>query len=203
MPDIVLDTTFTAAGLPSVPVIGFSDNFNRADAATLGSTSGELKPWLLAGATSPMTLSGNRAVSPAAGTVGAEYVDAQTTDGTLTATQVVVGTRQVGLVARHNGGSSMIRLSSRASSSDFHYQLQKVVSGVSTIIGTSATVTSQANDVIQLITVGDQVSVKVNGTLIIGPVTVADAALQTGTFFGFYIGAVGAGSSWDNISFVH
>lgn len=196
MPDVILDTAFNNSNLPIV-LLGFTDTFERPDAATLGITSGEGKPWVKSGSDACTIVSG-KAVLPATGAAGVEYVVTNLPNGTLRGVLGAAGTRQGGLIARiSGGGSGGVRLVLRASGSNFVYVLQELVGGVATNIGAS-TGASADGDVIEMTLNGANVTVTVNGVVAIGPVA---TSVLTGNAHGLYIGAPATGITWDEISF--
>lgn len=202
MPDFILNTTFTVPGLVTDPPPGFSDNFNRANAATLGSTSGESRPWQVGATTGTPTWSivSDQAMLTASATGNAvAWVEAYLADGTLQVTVPTAGAAHgAGVVFRVTDGINYYYLA-RATSADFHYALWKRVAGTATQIGATSTVTITSGDVIQVVLAGSSIVVKVNGTTLF---TVTDTTFLTATKHGLYAtGSTALDVVFDSVSF--
>jgi hypothetical protein len=200
--DIVLDTLFNNPNLPIDPVLGFFDDFNRAD-GPIGVTSGEGRAWsklnILSGDGSAV-VSSNQAA--AAGTTGAYAytVDAGTGNGTLSTTITTVSTDgNTRLLARFQDYDNTLMLTTVTATG--RMQLVKKVAAVSTTIGDIAITSAQVNGkVLEIVMSGTSVSVKLDGATVIGPLTVTD--LTANTKNGFYFNATQSKTArYDNFRF--
>lgn len=196
--DIVLNTTFLNALLPTVPIFGFSDNFNRADAATLGLTSGESKAWLAEGTTPVWSIVGNRAGMTASGGASSmATVDAATADGVLQATLAVSGTaKTTGLAFRVQDYLNGYYLS-RENASSLKYTLYRRVASTATAVSVSSKLIADG-DVVRVELSGSSIIVKVNDVQII---TATDTQWNTKTRHGFFGSSSELTAKWDDISF--
>lgn len=205
--EIILPTNFYNPLLPTVPVYGFKDTFNRADNSTgLGYTSAEGKPWeRLQGLNAfGAKLTGNKAVpydiSGNSAAWAAEVVDAQTANGTLKATLVTPGSLAGGLTFRAASNVDFLTLMMRSTSTNSSLVLAKKVAGVTTTIATSASQgLGVAGAVIEVVLSGTSVTVKVNGTTAIATQTVTEQVANTK--HGLYLTQVSLDMAWDDVSF--
>jgi len=182
-------------------IIGFTDNFNRANATTLGNTSGtESKPWEIIGG-GTWSIASNAAVLSTAATADSfAVVDANSANGTFTTTLKTVGNRTGGLGVRVQDYDNNITVNARVSGSDAHYRLLKKVGGTTTALATATTATSADGDIVAVTTSGSSIIVKVNGVEIFNT-TVTD--MQTATKFGLYASNFAVGNLvWEDVSFV-
>lgn len=144
--------------------IGFTDNFNRADAATLGasyvaSSQAGTPVWSIVSNRASLTAatSGNNVISR----------ECNSADGTLQVTIAAGGaTKQMGLAARVQDALNNLRVAP-LSTGDLRYTLFKRVASTSTVVQTATTKTVADGDVMQVVLAGTSVIVKVNGTTII------------------------------------
>jgi len=197
--DIVLNTTFLNALLPTVPLFGFADNFNRADASTLGVTSGEAKAWTIYGTGAVWSIASNRAgLTALTGSSAIAYVDGASADGTLKATLAVAGTQKaVGLSLRGTDLTNQYYLG-RESGSVLKWTLYKRVAGTVTSLGNSG-VNIADGDVVEAVMSGNSIIIKINGASVI---SATDSTFNTKTLHGFYGSSVSLDAKWDDISFV-
>ena len=200
MPDIVLNTVFNNPLLPSVPVYGFFDDFNRANTTALGVTSGEGKTWDELGGTWEI-VDNTAHLTALTSTVSYPTVDALRADGTLTTTVAQIGDAAGGLVARFVDTDNWVRLSFRQSSGVNRLVLQTRVAGGSTVVaGTSAADKVTANgSVIGLVLSGSTASVTLNGETVISSVSVPSTVMSTR--HGFYGASATSGIYYNDIRF--
>ena len=194
---ILLGLGGTAAGV-GLPV---SDDFNRADnASSLGTaTSGHV--WTALGGT--WGISSNKAhISNATGLKPA-YVECGAADvsvqATLNKTDASNNLNRIGIAFRISDASNFLYAYYLTSTG---LRLFKLVAGVNTQIGT-ATVTGTNNDVLKVVTSGDQIEVYQNGVLKIGPIT--ETHNQTATKHGLFFEVGGSSFTlcrWDDFSIV-
>ncbi|GAA2230314.1 hypothetical protein N1031_06980 [Herbiconiux moechotypicola] len=197
MADRVVQTSFNN---PLLPRIGFVDFFNRADAATMGVTDREGKSWQLFRTGSTMRgaiVSGAVTLSGSGGTA-VEAVDAYTAHGTLRATIKAIGNNIGGLAGRVVDDKNYYQVILNVGGSDFHYRLRKVVNGTATLLGTAATAVASTGDVVELVMVGNQISVKVNGVVAIPAVT--DNTFTNQELHGIFWGSGGT-ATYEDVQF--
>lgn len=183
---------FTPVATPAGTVV-FSDDFARADASALGSTTVGGVPWSVSLAGSGRIESGRGGLS---GTTRMTATVVGTADGKFTETLAVKDGGQEFVVFRHVDLSNYLFLS-RESASLVNWTLWKRVAGTATLVQNSA-VPITAGDVIEVTLNGSSVIVKINGTTAI-TATVADLVTATGYGFGTITTAL---SRWDNVSLV-
>jgi len=196
--DIVLNTTFNNPALPAVPVYGFADDFNRADAGTLGSTSAEAKPWTIYGTGAAWSITANQAgLTALTGSSAVAYVDAQKTDGILRATLAAVGAgKATGLAFRGSDLTNQFYLS-RESSTALKWSLFKRVAGTVTNLGNSGVLIA-AGDQLAVTLAGSNISVSING---VQAIAATDAAHAANKLHGLFGSSAELAAKWDNISF--
>lgn len=203
MPDIVLDTVFNNPLLPKVQIPGFLDDFTRPDSLTLGATSREGRPWqTITTSQTPVrgTISGNKAVCGSGANATPEIVDGMASDGIITVTHSVVGTRQTGVVFRLIDKDNYCRISARASSTNFHWILHKVVNGSVIQVALSTTIESADGQNVSIEMNGTQITVLINGVAPFPTQTIPE--MVDATKHGYYWGAsVSGGAAWDLIHF--
>lgn len=205
--EIVLNTTFNNPLLPTVPVYGFSDNFNRADNATgLGVTSGEAKAWqrIYGSNAFGAKLVGNKAVpddiSGVANAWGAEVVDAKASDGTLRATLVSPGSRSGGLIFRATSNVDFLTLMMRSTASNSSLVLSKKVNNTSTTVAISSVQgLATAGAVFEVVLSGSSVTVKKDGVVVIPTQAITEQAANTK--HGLYLTQTSLDMAWDDVSF--
>lgn len=203
--NIVLDTQFNNTLLPTIPVIGFFDNFNRAD-GPVGVTSGEAKTWqaiAIAGTPGAFGLNVVSNTAQVTGTSGSNLtvVDALAADGTITARFTALSTDGgCRIAARSVDYNNTILYHVNNTAGAETVKVEKRVAGVSTTLGTSAAQGSLVNRNIQLVLAGNQVTAKVDGVTVLGPYTVTD--LTGNTKHGLFVNA-GLSKAWacDEIGF--
>ncbi|MFE4078203.1 hypothetical protein [Paenarthrobacter sp. YIM B13468] len=201
--DIVLDTLFNNPALPVVPILGFSDNFNRADGA-LGYTSGENKPWTFSaypGTDVQAVISGNRMSWTGTTQYTVAHVDAGAANGTLKATLAVVDSAAgMRIAARVTNATNMILVRPDNTAGAEKLTLVKMISGTQTTVATSGTLGSLTGSVIEVVLNGTSISVKRNGVQVISPQTVTE--LATNTKHGVFINTGSPSARMDDVSFV-
>lgn len=201
--DIVLDTRFNNPNLPTVQYPGFTDDFDRPVSATLGSTSGENRPWQVyewpeSGAAWGIAEGGTASAKNAGGPTAA-LVDALTPNGTLTAriASVNPAARYGGLILRWQDIENYIAVAEQTSS---NHRLAIV----SRKAGTPGEV--KTNSTAPVLVSGDNIAVTLQGTDIrvaLNGVEILTADVPDfagSTKFGFYAHS-GTDSRWDSIKF--
>jgi len=206
--EIVVPVSFNNALLETVPVYGFSDNFNRADNPNgLGYTSGENKPWKRYNG---LTAFGGRVVSNRAvpydvtgaanGAWGAEVVNANAANGTLKATLVTAGSKFGGLTFRASSNVDFLTLMMRTTGSNSTLVLAKKVANTTTTVATSATQgIATDGSVFEIVLSGTSITVKCNGVVVIPTQTVTE--LAGNTEHGLYFNQGSMDMVWDDVSF--
>lgn len=180
MPTIILNKATTNAAIPKVPVYGFYDDFNRADADAAGSTSRELKPWFTTyispDTTGKLGIRGNAAalIATVAGANSAfvATVDANAANGTLRG-KYTTSDSGLRMAARVAGNGDYLALVAGTVS----MELRKYVAGVMTLLGTSNT--APAGKTLELRLAGTTVSVYADNVQVLGPFTVNEGATVT------------------------
>lgn len=203
MPTIVLNKSTTNPAIPKVPVRGFTDDFNRPNASTLGSTPAG-KGWeILGSAGNTWQIIGNAAGGLSlSGVASYPVVDAQASDGIYRVTVGEVSLAAGGLSLRVKDGSNMLRLAFRVSNGNNTIRLEQFDDGVMTPLATSPGPVLKAGmrHVIDVILDGTLISVKIDGVLQIAPVRVTKYATETK--FGFYGVPNDAGIRYDAVEFI-
>lgn len=178
MPKFILNAVTTNPNIPLVPVYGFRDTFNRADADVLGVTSDDAKAWtaVSTSATAGVGIRSNQLAALGGGTTGSSIyaVDAQRSDGTLKAYYTALNTN-FRLAARIQDSTNYLSLLVGTTS----LELRRYVNNAAGAPLATATIPSSTAKTVEFVLVGNQVSVKVDGVVYIAPLTVADYATQT------------------------
>lgn len=201
--DIVLNTQFNNPNLPIAQIPGFSDDFNRAAAETLGVTSREGRPWQNFDIGSRPSVWGTNGDGTASMlTAGSSWqlvgVDGLVADGVLTATIATIGgdtSRWGGLGFRILDGDNHLRVS-ELSSTNPRIVLQAREGGSTATLATSTT-DMTPGDTVSVAFRGSQIDVFHNGTNII---STTDSTLLEQTVHGFYAQSA-AVFSWEHIEF--
>jgi hypothetical protein len=178
-----------------------ADNFNRANASTLGSTSTGSRTWSVAGSGAGTPEGGidtNRAytyATSAAATTYA-YIATDSADIDVSITLAVIGSDPIfaGLIARFVDADNMVLLQyDSATSGATAYSAYKKVGGSYTLLGSSTAITPTAGDVLRLKVTGtNTVDFYINGTHF-GPFT-ATSISSSSVNAGFQSGSVLPGS---------
>lgn len=177
--DIVLNTIFNNPSLPTVPVYGFSDDFERSN-GPVGVTSREAKPWtehVYPGSDVQAVIDGGKLKATGSTFWKVLAVDAKSPNGTF---RVAMSSIDV------NGG---LRIALRVTNAtNFLYvrfvaggviRLESLIGGTGTVIASSAPITGFTNGVFETVLDGDKVSVKWNGIEVIPPQTVTSMSGNT------------------------
>ena len=200
--DIILDTLFNNQNLPLDPVLGFYDDFNRAD-GPIGVTSNEGRAWnklTISAGDGAAVVSSNQAAAVGTTGVFGYTVDAGASSGTLSVVVSAVATDgNTRLLFRCQDYDNTLMLTMLTSAG--RMQLFRKVAGVSTTLADVAVSSGQINGKLtEVILSGSSVSVKVDGAQVIGPVTVTE--LQGNTKHGFFFNASQSKSArFDNFRF--
>lgn len=197
--DIVMNTSFANSLLPSAPMPGFLDNFDRA-VAPLGVTSRDGRPWqYFSNGEAPLwrTSSGGTAVLISGAALNAAVVDALASNGTYKVTAASLGSnRRGGPALRFRDMDNHLFIWQPAPTDPI--ALYKRVGGTSTRIGDSTTYVPSNGDVYTVELYGPNIIVKVNGTARIAAV---ETALQGETRHGLIGTSSALQMGWDDISF--
>lgn len=198
--EIVVNSLFTNANLLTVPVLGFSDNFNRANSASLGLTSKDQKQWMLTGQIK-CSIDGNQAVVVSTTGRGGALVDAGSPNGTFRATFVSAGAAAgPGLALRSSiTGRETLWLHAGMFAGNLHYALfTQSGTGGKTLLQEATSKNAAAGDVITAVLAGSSVKVSVNGAELI---STTDPKFTAQTLFGIFGDGATVGARWDDISF--
>lgn len=202
IPILTLPIFFNNPALPTRTIYGFLDDFNRAVAATLGSTSREAKPWvnsLTTGITHGIDASGYAYFARDSGGAAQTVVEASAADGTLTATMVVKTTPgQAGLCFRWSTAQNYYTFSTLATGGG-SYRINKVAANVTTAMATTTGVIPANGDVLKVVLAGNLITCYVNNVQVL---QITDAHNNTATKHGFYNTEATTLARWDNASFV-
>jgi hypothetical protein len=196
-----------AAGLPSLLIPGslytFAfDDFNRADSATLGSTSVGAKPWTATpGSSSTPRITNNRMINDQS-TMRRAIIDAGEANYRLTATiglfAATVAGQELGIMARCTNFDSYVYLCTRINTSTQGLVLLKLVGSTFTTLGSAPGVIPVVGDVLSLDVQGNDFKVYRNGNTT--PVITATESVLTTGKPGLLIGGSGTTntSGWDD-----
>lgn len=200
--DIILDTLFNNPNLPLDPVLGFFDDFNRAD-GPIGVTSGEGRAWnkqTVSAGDGAAVVSGNQAAATGTSGAFAYTVDAGSANGTLSTTITTVATDgNTRLLFRCQDYDNTLMLTMLTATG--RMQLFRKVAAVSTTLADVPVSTGLINGkLLEIVLSGTSVSVKLDGATIIAPVTVNE--LQANTKHGFFFNATQSKTArFDNFRF--
>jgi hypothetical protein len=162
----------TATGLPAVPI---TDNFNRANSGTLGTTSDGRGTWTSVN----MYVNANTAQGSGGGGDSLNWLETTWADVTLQATSKQALARG-GLGGRFTDTSNFWLTRNVGG----FWVIQKKVAGViSTPTGGTSTVAPALDDVAQLLFNGNTITLKINGTQV---AQVTDTFNQTATKHGLF-----------------
>lgn len=195
-----VSATATATPAPIAPgTTIFADNFNRADAAVLGSTSTGSMPWQIsvASGTGNGLIDTNRGgVNNGSGARTMAFVNTAFSNCAYTATLGVKDSGIEFLIFRYQDINNYLFLSRESVSG--HWTLWKRVAGTPTIVGSTSAVLIASGDIVEVTLNGTSVIVKVN-TVTLFTQTITD--MQNATAYGF--GSITTfAARWDNISAV-
>lgn len=182
----VIPGTFTAPGLPTLGVKGFTDTFTRPDNTSIGITEGmPSRPWYawVQSSTATTGIVNNEAYAARADGSGhiVAAVEAESADGTLEATMGnTAAAAQCGVAFRSSDVVNGWRFVDVQGS---YYRLSKYVAGTNTHYGQSTGITPTAGDRIKVVLDGPSISCYVNDVLVTQR---TDTDLQGLTMHGFY-----------------
>jgi chitodextrinase/lysophospholipase L1-like esterase len=194
-------TATTAAGTTGAVSIA-TDDYNRPDSTTLGTTATGALRYLSSGTVSPV-ISGQRIGHTAAAGIGAVLVDTGRADVTIEATLAAIGTgpstRQGGLAIRATTAGNMYWLSTRRDGGTDGFDLWQITNGSPTrLTFTKGGVLPTAGQRLRVTAVGSTITAFVDG-LQVAQVTTATFN-QTATLAGFAMGAQGLATRWDDLA---
>lgn len=196
--DIVLNTIFNNPSLPTVPVYGFSDDFERAN-GPVGVTSREAKPWIehvYPGSDVQAVIDGGKLKATGSTFWKVLAVDAKSPNGTFRAAMSNIdanGGLRVALRVTNATNFLYIRLVAGV------IRLETLIGGTGTVIASSAPITEYTNGVFEVVLDGPLVSVKWNGAEVIPPQTVTD--MSGNTQHGFMLRSESPNTRVDSASF--
>lgn len=199
MPTIVLNRNTTNPNIPTVPVPGFSDTFNRADGA-MGSTPGGNKLWVAD--TGNWSIKSNMAAYDASKSYSYLTADALTPNGTLTAkigtVQADTGSTAMGLTFRYTDANNFMRIYLRGGGANMAgITIRK--DGVETpIFSVPGSVQAKAGSVVSVVGEGSKITVLIDGVV----ANTATTDLLTGNRHGLCGVSVGPDCRFDSASFV-
>jgi hypothetical protein len=191
-------TTAAASGVVSIA----TDDFNRADSTTLGTTATGALRYVASGTVSPV-ITGQRIGHTAATGIGAVLVDTGRADVTIEATLAAIGTgsgnRQGGLAIRATTAGNMYWLSTRRDANTDGFDIWQIVGGSPTRLTVTTGGTSPAaGQRLRVTAVGSTITAFVDGFQV-AQVTSATFN-QTATLAGFAMGATGLATRWDDLA---
>jgi hypothetical protein len=194
----VTATTAAASGVVSIA----TDDYNRPDSTTLGTTATGALRYVASGTVSPV-ISGQRIGHTAATGIGAVLVDTGRADVTIEATLAAIGTgsgnRQGGLAIRATTAGNMYWLSTRRDANTDGFDIWQIVGGSPTrLTVTTGGVTPTAGQRLRVTAVGSTITAFVDGFQV-AQVTTATFN-QTATLAGFAMGATGLATRWDDLA---
>ena len=180
---------------------GFSDNFNRASGDAIGFTSGENRPYTLAGTgTAPSWLihsTGGAYLASGSGGLNVAVLNGLSPDGTLQVTAKTLGSsRRGGLVFRYKDIDNSFQLYQASSTSPLG--VYRRLNGVTAVQVAISTYTPSDGDVYKVILAGNNIQVLVNGTQIM---SFNDSNLTSETRHGLYGSSLAFSMVWDDLSF--
>lgn len=199
--DIVLPVRFNNPRLPVVERPGYYDDFDRPEADTLGSTSNGRRWETLTntGALWGTTGTGAAALQSSGSQFHAAVADALTADGTLTTTIEDVDqsapNRRFGLAFRAQDWDNLTILAP-VSSSNHELRISDRVDGVTTALSGIGPVLS-TGDTVTVRLDGTTVTVEVNGANVLSQTITARASATKHGLYAF----ADAGGRWESIEF--
>lgn len=179
-------TTSPAASTLSHPVVGVTDNFNRADSATsLGFTSTGAVAWQPISGTWGIVNNKAYVANGVTGSICLAAVETGLSDCTVSVkiAQKSGTTLIAGLYLRGSGVNDHYVLEMGAGATGTTSLYKKVGGGAYTVIGSIANTTFLAGDVMTAVMSGNNITVKKNGTTLF---SVTDSAHATKTMHGLY-----------------
>jgi len=180
---------------------GFTDNFNRASGDAIGFTSGENRPYLLAGTgTAPVwqiNSAGGAHLVSGSGGLNVAVLNGLSADGTLKVTAQGLGSsRRGGLAFRYRDIDNLFMLYQASNTSPLG--IHRRLNGATAVQVGFSTYTPADGDVYQVIMAGSNIQVLVNGTQIM---SITDSSLASETRHGLYGSSLAFGMDWDDLSF--
>ena len=190
----------TAAGSGEVSVA--TDDFNRPDSTTLGTTATGGLRYVASGTVAPV-ISGQRIGHTSASGIGAVLVDTGRADVTIEATLAAIGTgastRQGGLAIRATTAGNMYWLSTRRDGGTDGFDIWQIVNGSPTrLTFTTGGVLPAVGQRLRVTSSGSTITAFVNGSQV-AQVTTATFN-QTATLAGFAMGSSGLATRWDDLA---
>ncbi|UQN30648.1 hypothetical protein [Brachybacterium kimchii] len=180
---IVVPGVFTAAGLPDLGLLGFTDTFERADTTTLGWTEKPRRAWQVQStqSTEAGIIGGEAYTRTTSGTThSVATADAHTADGTFEVTLGAFAAGQFGPAFRVSSHTSAFRL---CSIDGALYRLNRVDGSTTTALWNSSGITPTTGDRLKVVLDGASITVYVNGTK---ATQVTDSFNQMVTRHGFW-----------------
>lgn len=180
--------------LPVIPEFGFSDDFARADASTLGATvSG--KPWLVEPAATVQGITTQQAWVARSGALGPTYgaLEANVSDGTVEVEIIAHTGGATGLALRVADISNYLRFTR----SSTQWRLEKTIAGALTVVWSVGAAAPVAPIKLKAVMAGTAIQLYADGVLL-NTLTVAE--LVGNTKHGIY-NSGDANTRFDNIKF--
>jgi hypothetical protein len=180
---------------------GFTDNFNRASGDAIGFTSGENRPYLLAGTgTAPswkINSTGGAYLASGSGGLNVAVLNGLSPDGTLQVTAKTLGSsRRGGLAFRYRDIDNLFMLYQASNTSPLG--VYRRLNGATAVQVAISTYTPADGDVYQVILAGNNIQVLVNGAQIM---SLTDSNLASETRHGLYGSSLAFSMMWDDLSF--
>lgn len=159
----VIPGTFTAAALPTLGVLGFTDTFERPDADTLGHTEGMPRlPWKIWASSEAegRIRSGAAEFARLAGGPAIAVVDAKASDATIECTLGATNGSQSGVAIRATSSADYWSL--RAVGSAF--RLYRTITNTASQVLDSTVVAPAPGTVLRVVTSGQSIACYADGT---------------------------------------
>lgn len=172
----LLGTSFKNPKLETIPVFGFSDDFNRPNADTLGVTA-EGKTWEAQPSNTQKGIrSGQAYIARAAAPFGPSYAaaDAGTPNGSMEVKLTAGDVNMTGMVLRAASITNHLRYVASATA----YRLEKVVDGATALVWTSTGVVPPTPTTLRAVLAGTTISLYADDALLT-TLTVPDLAGNT------------------------
>jgi len=192
----VIPGTFTAASLPTLGVLGFTDTFERPDADTLGYTEGMPRlPWKIWGSSEAegRIRSGAAEFARLAGGPCIAVADAKASDVTIECTLGAINGSQSGVAIRAASSSDYFSLRAVGSV----YRLYRTVANSASQVLDSGVVAPAPGDVLRVVTAGQSIACYANGVHLF---THDSPDLMGNTHHGLYTSNSIGANSWRDIT---
>jgi len=184
------------------PVPGFLATFDQPDGPIQATNDG--KGWehiVPSGTRLPLVVVSGEAAKGVGGSSSRtlSVVESHLADGHIQAIVGGLGDSSGSIVFRVVDSNNYIRVSCRADATTRQYRIIKRVAGTETTVASTGSVTSAANDVIDVVMAGTSITVSINGVVIFGGAKVV-AEFPTATKHGILLQAASTGAeTWKSM----